>query len=173
MKVFATQLQGVFNKILEEEEESVENGSRLLAQGPGGTGKLLISGTSSMEGNAVTLAGHPDAPADTKMRRIDEHTIPEPIDRVLLLAEKEESLTSMLTTLKQNEVPVVVIAPFPEEDGGVELEPTDVWLQTHVKGGIVPDVNGDRIGSPSALSTLFAGQLLFLNMKEMLEEELD
>ncbi|RSL28910.1 DUF2529 family protein [Salibacterium salarium] len=169
MKVFATQLQGVFNKVLEE-EEAVEDGSRLLAQGPGGTGTLWISGTASMEGNAITLASHPDAPAGTKVLQNIGPTFPDSNDRVLVLAEKGESLTTIVTDLKQKEVPVVVIAPYAEEDGEVELEPTDVWLHTHVRGGIVPDEDGNRMGSPSALCTLFAGQLLFLNMREMLEE---
>lgn len=172
MKIFATQLQGVFQKIMEQEEEAIENGARLAAQGPAGTGRLLIYAAPPMRGNAVNLASHPDAPAQT-IQVIDTVEFkPEPVDRAIILAEKEEEeyLHSTIELLQSSDVPVVVIAPFTEEEGGMTLEPTDVWIHTHVHGGLVPDEHGNRIGHPSALSTLFVGQLLYLNIKELLDE---
>ncbi|MFZ4453016.1 DUF2529 family protein [Salibacterium aidingense] len=171
MKIFATQLQGAFQNILAE-EEAVENGARLLAQGPGGAGRLLIYSTSSLEGIASVLASHPDAPENTWYFTPYSEEPPAAADRVLLLAGPGEKrqLTTVLEPLVHQGVPVVIVAPFPEDDLSITLEPTDVWLQTHVEGGIVPDENGERTGDPSALCTLFAGQLLFLNMKEMLDE---
>ncbi|SFL87755.1 DUF2529 family protein [Salibacterium qingdaonense] len=171
MKVFATQLQGAFQHILSE-DEAIENGARLLAQGPAGTGRLLIGGTSSMEGSALTLAQHPDAPPQTAFVPLEELGKVEMDDRVLLLAgnEEKDALLTAAGRLLEQEIPFVVTAPFAAEDSGLELEPTDVWLQTHVKGGIVPGEGGLRMGDPSALCALFAGQLLFLNIIEMLDE---
>ncbi|MGY4688387.1 DUF2529 family protein [Salibacterium sp. K-3] len=171
MKIFSTQLQGAFQHILAE-EEAIENGARLLVQGPAGTGRLLIGGTPSMAGTASTLAMHPDAPRQTEYVPLDKDVAAEMDDRVLLFAGHEEktALQRTAANLVQREIPVVITAPFSEEESGLELEPTDVWLDTHVKGGIVPGEDGERLGDPSALCSLFAGQLLFLNMKEMLEE---
>ncbi|MFB4163338.1 DUF2529 family protein [Alteribacillus sp. JSM 102045] len=172
MKIFATQLYGVFQKIIEREEEALEDGSRLAAQGPAGTGRLLLYATSSMKGNAFNLSNHPDAPAKTLQVQELKDITPEPTDRAIILAEKKEAEDLQIITrhLQSAEVPMVVIAPFSEEDGGITLDPTDVWVQTHVKGGLVPDEKGKRIGSPSSLSTLFTGQLLFLHIKELLDE---
>ncbi|SFQ02379.1 DUF2529 family protein [Salibacterium halotolerans] len=171
MKVFATQLQGAFQNILSE-DEAIENGARLLAQGPAGTGRLLIGGTTSMEGSALTLTQHPDAPVETAFVSLEKPEEAATDDRVLLLAGNAETdtLQAALEKLLEQEIPFVAVAPFAKEEAGVELEPTDVWLQTHVKGGIVPGESGERMGDPSALCSLFAGQLLFLNIKEMLDE---
>ncbi|WP_158737008.1 DUF2529 family protein [Alteribacillus sp. YIM 98480] len=172
MKIFATQLQGVFQKIMEQEEEAIENGARLAAQGPAGTGSLLIYATPSMRGNAVNLAYHKEAPPQTIQVIDSKEFKAEPVDRAIVLAEKEEEayLHSYIELLQSSEVPVVVIAPFTEEEGGITLEPTDVWIHTHVRGGLIPDEHGSRIGDPSALSTLFTGQLLYLNIKELFDE---
>ncbi|SDI61346.1 DUF2529 family protein [Alteribacillus bidgolensis] len=172
MKIFATQLQGVFQRILDQEEEAIENGARLAAQGPAGTGRLLIYATPSMRGNAVNLTYHPDAPPQTIQVIDTKEFKPESVDRAIVLAEKEEAayLHSIIELLQSADVPVVVIAPFTEEEARMTLEPTDVWIHTHVRGGIVPDEHGSRIGYPSVLSTLFTGQLLYLNIKELFDE---
>ncbi len=174
--MFATQLQGLFQKIIAQEEE-LEDGARLLAQGPAGAGKIAICGTPAMAGITHTLAHHEEAPEavcavpNNDVASADFTSS----DRLLLCADKGESqkLCSVLHEAQKKQVPVVVLAPFSEEESGCELELTDVWIHTQSSSGIIPDEHGNRIGQPAALCTLFTGQVLYLYIHEILAELID
>lgn len=168
MKMFSTQLHGLFQKIIGQEEQ-LEDGARLLAQGPSGQGRIIVSSTPELEGIARTLATHVEASERTTYFKGGDIAS---TDRVLLFAGREEhaSLASQIHMFKQKEVPLVVVAPFSEEEIEEVLEFTDIWIEPPVQGGIIPDEKGNRVGDPTALCALFTGQVLYLYVKEMLEE---
>ncbi|SFE61956.1 DUF2529 family protein [Alteribacillus iranensis] len=169
MKMFATQLQGMFQKIVAL-EEPLEDGARLLAQAPAGAGKLYVSATPELTGIAMSLAAHQEAPKDTMYWQ--PSSSPDSTDRVLLFAGKKEAaeLSQQIEFLKKQEVPLVIVAPFSQEDIETDLDFTDIWIQTPGRDGIIPAEDGSRMGEPTALCSLFTGQLLYLYIKEMMEE---
>ncbi|SDH88308.1 protein of unknown function [Alteribacillus persepolensis] len=171
MKIFSTQLQGIFKKITEREEEQFEDGARLLAQAAAGPGKLLIYTTPSMKGNAINVTEHPDAAGHITHQETTDTSL-EAIDRALILAgyEEKKELETTVSHLREHDVPFVVIAPFPAEEMEHFLEPTDVWIDTYTRGGLVPDESGSRLGAPFTLTALFASQLLLLQINELLGE---
>lgn len=48
LKMFSTQLTGLFNRIQDKEEFSIEDGARLLAQAAVGDGSIYICGLKEM-----------------------------------------------------------------------------------------------------------------------------
>ncbi len=170
MKIFATQLQGIFQSIATKQEEAFEDASRLLLQAVSGTGTLYVAAVPPLKGTAYSLCSHPDAPEGI----VYTDSIPgdmQETDRLLLLADSKDSneISSWHKTAAQAAASSVMIGPDSGKDQ-IELDPLDVWLSTFVRGGLVPSDTGEKHGDPTALAALFTGQLLFLYMQEMLEE---
>ncbi|MFB5662771.1 DUF2529 family protein [Alteribacillus sp. HJP-4] len=165
MKIFTTQLHGLFQKIIEKEEDALEDGARLLAQGPAGTGSLYVIGLGAMKGVADALASHPDAPDNTAHLNEQKRNEAGAADRVLIIADKaDDAFYELLAFFEEAAVPMVIAAPFIVEDV------IDVVIYLHVRDGLIPAEDGSRYGSPAALCAMFIGQLLFLGVKDMLEE---
>ncbi|WP_252312605.1 DUF2529 family protein [Sinobaca sp. H24] len=169
MKIFATQLQGIFQSIASKQEEAFEDASRLLLQAVSGTGTLYIAAAPPLKGTAVSLCSHPDAPEGLVFTE-DIPSGMQEADRLLLLADQESSnMLSWREAAVHASASSVIIGPASAQEN-TELEALDVWLATFVRGGMVPTETGEKQGDPSSLATLFTGQLLFLYMQEMLEE---
>lgn len=168
MKIFATQLQGIFQSIASKQEDAFEDASRLLLQAVSGPGTLYIAAAPSLKGTAVSLCSHPDAPEGLIYTEDFPSEIQEG-DRLLLLADKDSSVLSWQEKAGQASASCVIIGPASAQEN-TELEALDVWLATFVRGGIVPTDTGEKHGDPTSLAALFTGQLLFLYMQEMLEE---
>lgn len=170
MKIFATQLQGIFQSIASKQEEAFEDASRLLLQAVSGTGTLYVAAVPLLKGTAYSLCNHPDAPEGIVYTDVIPDDLQE-TDRLLLLADSKgaDELSLWHKTASRAVASSVMIGPGSGEDQ-IELDPLDVWLSTFVRGGIVPSDTGEKHGDPTALASLFTGQLLFLYMKEMLEE---
>ncbi|RKD76068.1 uncharacterized protein DUF2529 [Sinobaca qinghaiensis] len=168
MKIFATQLQGIFQSIASKQEEAFEDASRLLLQAVSGTGTLYIAAAPSLKGTAVSLCSHPDAPEGLVFTE-DIPSGMQEADRLLLLTDQDSSMLSRQGAAGRASASSVIIGPASAQEN-TELEALDVWLATFVRGGIVPTDTGEKQGDPASLAALFTGQLLFLYMQEMLEE---
>lgn len=53
LKMFSTQLTGLFNRLQEKEDFSIEDGARLLAQAAAGEGTVYIFGIKEMQAVAL------------------------------------------------------------------------------------------------------------------------
>lgn len=169
MKIFATQLQGIFQSIASKQEEAFEDASRLLLQAVSGPGTLYIAAAPPLKGTAVSLCSHPDAPEGLVFTE-DIPSGMQEADRLLLLADKDSNnMISWQEAAGRVSASSVIIGPASAKESA-ELEALDVWLDTFVRGGIVPTDTGEKHGDPASLAVLFTGQLLFLYMQEMLEE---
>ena len=50
LKIFSTQINGLFKKVMEKEEFNIEDAARLLAQAAVGDGTIYIHGFGEMDG---------------------------------------------------------------------------------------------------------------------------
>ena len=93
LKMFTTQLTGLFKRIEEKEEFSFEDGARLLAQAPVGDGSIYIFGTNEMKAIAHEALEGAEPFAGVRLYSdIDELTI---ADRVLLFTRTSSDQASI------------------------------------------------------------------------------
>ncbi|WP_100400410.1 DUF2529 family protein [Bacillus sp. FJAT-44742] len=169
LKIFSTQLQGLFRKITDQQEEALENSARLLAQALAGEGNIYIFATEKMKGVAHSALYSQDAPESTALFPEKENLSPS--DRVLIISESDSNPEAMniLEACQNVNVPVVSISPLTTQEGALE-QSSDFHINTFAQGGVVPDDAGNRTGHPEHLVSLFAVLSLFLTLHEMLLE---
>lgn len=172
LKIFLTQLNGYFKKLAEEEEMSIEDGARLLAQAVIGDGRLFIHGLDEME--AVVADAMKGKDALPKAEPLFEngtlrHDIDE-TDRVLLIARlaNDERAIALAEQLS-GKVPVVAISAAIEGERSL-ADVVDVHIDSKLTKPLIPKEDGTRFGFPAVMTALFAYYCLFFTVHEILEE---
>ncbi|PSL45822.1 uncharacterized protein DUF2529 [Salsuginibacillus halophilus] len=171
IKMFSTQLQGVFQKI-QQEEEALEDGARLLAQAVKGSGTLYTTATPKAAGIEAAARCAADAPAGCTPFPDDNNKDFSPMDRVLIFsaAGEKEALTELLEQAAASFVPAVVIGPEAVDVASAEGVEAPIHIPTYATDGLVPDLDGSRFGDGTTLAGLYAFQLLALFIQDMLED---
>lgn len=174
LKMFTTQLSGVFKKIHEKEEFAIEDASRLLAQAPVGDGTIYIFGSKEME--AVSFEATKGAEPLHGAKRLDIEAIPVEIndaDRVLLIsrfADDSEAL-QLAKSLQDKGVPFVSICSVSEKEStGTLADLADVHLELGLTKGLLPHDDGTRYGYPSSMAALFVYYAIKFTIEEILDE---
>jgi hypothetical protein len=165
LKIFSTQLTGVFKKIVEEEEFSLEDGARLLAQAPVGNGHLYLFGTKEMKAieYEATEGAEPLKGAKILVKsKMDQLT---DADRVLVISRfaDDEEVNEIASLLHEKGIPFVSIST-----GTAEY--ADVHIDLKLTKGLLPDEDGNRFGYPASIAALFAYYGLKFAIDEMLSE---
>lgn len=171
MKIFSTQLQGKFQSIMDQEEE-FEDAARLAVQAVRGLGRLWIAGSPSAHSIALALAAQPDAPEGTTaiIPSPDTEALAE-VDRLFLIIhpDEREDMLSFIQTCENSETPLII---YTQDDARINelLGPLNCHISAPSADPVIPDEKGERYGDPFALSAFFAGQLLYLYIKELSDE---
>jgi hypothetical protein len=173
LKIFATQLSGVFNTILDKQLFDIEDGARLLSQSIVSGGSIYLYGTDEMSAiiseaiNGVEPLSH--AVALNKGETLNSIT---EIDRVLLVTRSStnsEGLT-LAKKLNENSIPFVSISATTKHDKESIIDLADVHIDLPLKKGLVPTDDGSRIGLPYSMAALFVYYGLKFTIDEIVKE---
>jgi len=178
LKIFATQLLGLFKKIEENEAFSLEDGARLLAQAPAGDGTIYLLGIKEMKAvEAEALQGaeplkHAKSLTDSDWDKLTD------ADRAILFsrhANDQEAVAASIQ-LQDKNIPFVAVSG-PKEAGHDADDQTsslaefaDVHIQLPLTKGLIPDEFGQRFGLPYSMAALFAYYGLKFTLEEILSE---
>lgn len=170
LKIFTTQLAGLFQSIAKE-EELLEDAARLLSQALIGEGTLFIYGDDEMATVvAEALYGQDRLDQTASLIINDSMAELDAVDRVLLVARKasDERVLHYAQKIYDQHIPFVCIVA--EEDATALGTFADIVIDLGVRNGLVPTDTGERIGYPASITALYCYFALSLLMREMLEE---
>lgn len=162
LKMFTTQLTGLFKRIEEKEEFSFEDGARLLAQGQ----NIYVAGFKEMKGiEFEALEGA--EPLKGALTNVDEAAS---ADRVLLFSRTsaDQEAAEFAAKLHKKGIPFVAVSTS-VEDGKLE-QLADVHINLQLKKGLLPDDFGNRYGYPSLMAALYVYYGLKFTIDEILAE---
>jgi hypothetical protein len=162
MKMFTTQLTGLFKRIEEKAEFSFEDGARLLAQGQ----TIYLVGFREMKAVEFEALEGPE-PLKGALTNVDAAT---PADRVLLFTRTtaDEDALVLAGKLKEKDIPFVAVSTS-VPDGKLE-EMADVHINLQLLKGLLPDDFGNRYGYPSSMAGLYVYYGLKFTIDEILAE---
>ncbi|MGG1397001.1 DUF2529 domain-containing protein [Bacillus salipaludis] len=169
LKMFTTQLTGLFKRIDEKEEFSFEDGARLLAQAPVGDGTIYLSGFREMK--AVEFEALEGAEPLKSAQVLGDLTSVTDADRVLIFTRTsaDEAAVTLARLLQEKGIPFVAVSSVGEEAGQL-VELADVHIDLGLKKALLPDEFGGRYGYPSSMAGLFVYYGLKFTIDEILGE---
>ncbi|BCB05955.1 DUF2529 domain-containing protein [Bacillus sp. KH172YL63] len=170
IKMFTTQLTGLFKRMYDKQEFEIEDGARLLAQAAIGQGNIYIKGYGEME--AVTAEALYGAEPLPSAKRLDASTTITEADRVLILTRfsTDEEAVALGRKLADAGVPFVAVSGVVEGEESL-LNLADVHLDTKLIKGMLPGEEiGERVSFPSSMAALYLYFALGFVIREMLEE---
>jgi D-arabinose 5-phosphate isomerase GutQ len=171
LKMFSTQLTGLFNRIHEKEEFSFEDGARLLAQAAVGDGHIYLYGKQEMAA-ILAEAFHSSEPLKTaKPLEGHEHAVTE-ADRVVIFSRysDDEEALKVAKWLQERRIPFVTVATKTNDEKECMAALSDVHINLHVTRALLPDEDGNRYGYPASMAALFVYYGLTLTLKEILAD---
>lgn len=171
LKMFTTQLTGLFSRIHAKEELAIEDAARLLAQAAVGDGKIYLKAFDEMQGIvSEALSGEETLRDAFELTNIE---LADSADRVLLITRRstDEAAIALAKRLTEKNVPFAVICGAvkgAEKDDVVSM--AEVSLNTQVVKGLLPDEFGGRFGFPSLMAALYLYHGVKFTLDEMVEE---
>ncbi|WP_064091957.1 DUF2529 domain-containing protein [Rossellomorea aquimaris] len=170
IKMFTTQLTGLFKRIYDKQEFQIEDASRLLAQAAIGQGNIYLQSYGEME--AVTAEALYGAEPLPSAKRYDSSVKLTEADRVFVVSRLSTDEEALLfgKKLKAEGVPFVAISGLVEAEDSLE-KIADLHLDTKVVKGLLPgDEIGERVCFPSSMAALYLYFAIGFVIREMLEE---
>lgn len=170
LKMFSTQLTGLFNRLQEKEEFSIEDGARLLAQAAAGEGTVYIFGTKEMQAVAHE-AVYGEEPLQSAGIFTEDVEL-EAADRVLIVSRyaDDKEAVEAARELQEKGIPFVAISTVRGDDGESLDTMADVHIDLRLKKGLLPDEMGNRVGYPTSIVALYIYFGLKFTIEEILEE---
>lgn len=168
LKMLTTQLTGLLQRIASDQEETIEEAARLLAQAGITDGKVYFACFGEMkalEYNA-TYAEEPFA----KMTPWTDDTVITDMDRVLIVtrhAADSEAL-ALAQKLYDHFIPFAVITSEKEADAGKMADLAYVYVSLKMKQGLIPNDIGERIVVPHLLAALYIYEAIKVHYDDML-----
>lgn len=167
LKIFTTQLFGVFRKIQETEEDRIEDCARLVAQSVIGDGMIYVKGFDELDAIVhVIMESEEKIPS---VAPYQDNMELEPEDCLLIFSKTadDDRSKALLETARSNGASTVSLGAV--EDGN-EPGINEFHIDTKLLKGLVPDDEGRRIGYPVFMCALYAYYALYFTVSEMLEE---
>lgn len=161
MKMLTTQLAGLFQRI-SQQEESIEETARLLAQAAIGEGTIFLAAFGEMK--AVLPVALEGAEPLQKAVEWTSQSIVMPEDRVWILARNDEA-DELIGRLNDAHLPFAVL--FGEAREGIEA---DAAVSLGIRKGLIPLDDGSRSVHPYAIGALYVFHAVKLAIDEMLAE---
>lgn len=172
-KILATQLNGLFQKIVQKEEETIEETARLLAQASVGEGNVYFACFGDLQ--AVEAHALSSENAFFKLKKWTPETEIHDADRVLIITKSsnDEDALKLANQLNEQFIPFAAIA---SEVAGDENKLSDLaytYISMNVRGGLIPHPTklGERVVIPHLFAALFIYEAIKLNYDEMLDDD--
>ncbi|MGE7761913.1 DUF2529 domain-containing protein [Peribacillus sp. NPDC097895] len=173
LKIFSTQISGLFKKMIENETFEMEDAGRLLAQAAVGDGSIFIHGFGEMQG--VTAEAVDGAEPFPSVKRYKEGQTISKEDRFLIFSRHSDDFEALKLAqqLKEKDIPFVAVSTSvpPKEDSLSEL--ADVHIDLRIQRGLIPDETGNRYGYPTLIAALFAYYGIKFTLEEIIQEYKD
>ncbi|HWK23042.1 MAG TPA: DUF2529 family protein [Ureibacillus sp.] len=172
-KILSTQMSGLFQRIIQSEEESIEETSRLLAQASIGQGNIYFACFDELQ--AIELnALHGSEPFSNLHSW--SPTIPlTDSDRVCIFTSNSKNNEALMLAkrLYDNFIPFSVVSSDPKSDTNELSELAYTYISMKIRGGILPHPTklGERIVIPYLMAALFIYEAIKLNYDEMISED--
>ncbi len=164
LKMFTTQLTGLFKKIAEKEEFSFEDGARLLAQGQ----TIYLLGFQEMKAVEFEALESAEPLKGAKvLMNIDELSS---ADRVLLFSRTSSDEEAIEWASKLQELGIPFVAASTVVPDGKLAELADVHINLQLTKGLLPDDFGNRYGYPASMAALFVYYGLKFTIDEIFAE---
>ncbi|MFS0613453.1 DUF2529 domain-containing protein [Lederbergia ruris] len=165
-KMFTTQLSGLFNRIMDKEAYSIEDGARLLAQASAGEGDIYIKGFKEMEGVVIEAIHGQEALQNVQV--LKDLTELKPIDRVILFTRfsDDHEAIELAEQLREKGISFVAASGVRKSDDKQLPDLADVHINTYVLKPLIPNEDGERVGFPA----LIAGLYIYTSVKFILDE---
>ena len=171
--MFSTQVNGLFNRIQENQMESIEDGARLLAQATIAEATIYIYGTDEMAAvsNEAIMGSEPLSHCAI-LQQEDSLDLLGNMDRVLLITRysSDPKALQLAKQLSEKKIPFVSICTQMDESDETLSELADVHIDLQLKKGLLPNDEGNRIGYPSSMAALFVYYGLKFTIEEILAE---
>ncbi|KAB7707489.1 DUF2529 family protein [Bacillus aerolatus] len=171
LKMFTTQLNGLFQRIADKEAYNIEDGARLLAQAMVGEGRIYIQGIQEMTAvEAEAMTGAEPLTHCQPFKTADEIT---ESDRVLLVSRftNDPEALAAASALQEKHIPFVAVAGAVSTEEVSLATLADVFIDTKLIKGLLPDETGGRTGFPSSIAALYIYFLLKLTIDEILQDQ--
>ncbi|MBG9451951.1 hypothetical protein ABE67_21905 [Cytobacillus firmus] len=170
LKMFSTQLTGLFKRLQEKEEFSIEDSARLLAQAAAGDGKIYIYGTKEM-----AAIGYEAMQSQEPLRVaaiLEKDSEVSETDRVIIFSRysDDEDAATLAKSLSEKGVPFVAVSTLRTENGGSLADFADVHIDLKLAKGLLPDEEGNRFGYPASMAALFVYYGIKFTIDEILAE---
>ncbi|MFJ7744984.1 DUF2529 domain-containing protein [Peribacillus sp. NPDC097295] len=170
LKIFSTQLSGVFKKIMEMDSFEMEDAGRLLAQAVVGDGSVFIHGFGEMQGVvAESMDGEEPFP---KAKRYTDDAVISREDRLLLFSRhsNDPEAIKLGHRLLQLDIPFVAVSTGVQSEKDTLVELADVHIDLRIQRGLIPDETGNRFGYPTLIAALFAYYGIKFTVEEIIHE---
>jgi hypothetical protein len=171
LKMFSTQLSGLFKRIQEKEEFAFEDAARLIAQAAVSEGSIFLFGHQEME--AVVLEATVGAePLRYAKRFPDEISNIQDSDRAIIISRYTTDVEAIECGRKLQEIGVPFVALSTKVDSDEEdlFDLAEVTMNLQLTKGLLPDETGNRYGLPSSMAALFTYYGLKFTFDEILAE---
>lgn len=172
-KILATQLNGLYQKIVQNEEEAIEQTARLLAQASVGEGNVYFACFDELQ--AVEFYALNNSQPFPKLAKWSPDTEILETDRVLIFAKSCQNKEALRLAKKLYDqfIPFAAVASE-APDGENELNNLAyVYISMHVRGGLVPHPTklGERAVIPHLHGALFIYEAIKLVYDEIFEDD--
>lgn len=170
LKMFSTQLNSLFQKIMNDEAFNIEDAARLLAQAAISDGTIYIQGFDEMMGVSNEAINGIEPLIKAKKFHSDAKLTYK--DRFLLFSRysDDKEAIQLAQRLKQEKIPFVAVSTIVETTAESLDALADIHINLRVQRGLIPDESGNRTGYPSLLVALFTYFGIKLTLEEILQE---
>ncbi|MED0682049.1 DUF2529 domain-containing protein [Bacillus altitudinis] len=173
LKIFTTQLSGIFSRIGDKQAEAIEDGARLLAQAVVSGHAVYFHGKNELAAVVLEASESKEPFPGAKVLPLDqkERSLLHPSDRVLLFYSdpEDQEIQSLVKELHEQGTPIVGVGPAQKETSFIE-EHCDVHIDFQLKKPLVPAEDGTRFGYPALMTCLYVYHALSFTVKEIVEE---
>ena len=174
-KILTTQLSGLLQRIIQSEEDSIEETARLLAQAGIGEGNVYFACFGEMQ--VVELNACHAVERFTKLAPWTKETVLTEADRVCIFTRSAEDKEAIALAQHLNDqfIPFAAVACEVADSQNSLAELAYTYISTRVRGGLLPNDLGERIVIPHAIAALFVYEAVKMAYDEMLgmnDEEL-
>jgi uncharacterized phosphosugar-binding protein len=171
LKMFSTQVSGLFNRIQEQNEFQLEDGARLLAQAAIGNGTIFVYGFNEMAAiSAEAVLGAEPLAFIKKWTCMDDVL---DMDRVIIFSRfsNDPDTVVLAKDLANRGIPFVAVSTAVNGDGAEDVaDLADVHIDLLLSKGLLPDDGGNRVGYPGAMAGLFVYHALRFTLDEILAD---
>ncbi|WP_264739868.1 DUF2529 domain-containing protein [Cytobacillus firmus] len=170
LKMFSTQLTGLFKRLQEKEEFSIEDSARLLAQAAAGDGKIYIYGTKEMAAIGYEAVQSQEPLRDAAILESDEEV--SETDRVIIFSRHsdDEEAAVLAKSLSEKGIPFVAVSTVKVESNVNIADLAHVHIDLKLAKGLLPDEEGNRFGYPASMAALFVYYGIKFTIDEILAE---